>query len=85
MRTLLRYPGGKSRAYRLISNKIPKLPYPNKIISPFLGGGSMEARWAGEWNVPTYGFDIFGKGGFGPPFRDRSSKDLFYGEMPVNF
>lgn len=58
-KTLLRYPGGKSRAYNLISNKIPKLPYPDKIISPFLGGGSMEARWAGEWNVPTYGFDIF--------------------------
>ena len=58
-KTLLRYPGGKSRAYKLISNKIPKLPYPDKIVSTFLGGGSMEARWAGEWNVPTYGFDIF--------------------------
>ena len=59
MRTLLRYPGGKSRAYNIISNKIPKLPYPTKIISPFLGGGSMESRWASEWNVPTYGFDLF--------------------------
>lgn len=45
-KTLLRYPGGKSRAYKLISNKIPKLPYPDKIVSTFLGGGSMEARWA---------------------------------------
>ena len=59
MRTLLRYPGGKSRAYNIISNKVPKLPYPTKIVSPFLGGGSMESRWAGEWNVPTYGFDLF--------------------------
>jgi DNA adenine methylase len=58
-KTLLRYPGGKSRAFNIISNHIPKLPYPDKIISTFMGGGSMEARWAGEWNVPTYGFDIF--------------------------
>ena len=59
MRTLLRYPGGKSRAYHLISNKIPKLPYPNEIVSPFLGGGSMESRWAHEWQLPVYGFDLF--------------------------
>ena len=58
-KTLLRYPGGKSRAYKLLSNKIPKRPYPDSSVSPFLGGGSMEARWAGEWNVPTYAFDIF--------------------------
>ena len=58
-RTLLRYPGGKSKAYHLISNNIPKLPYPEKIISPFLGGGSMESRWASEWDVPTYAFDVF--------------------------
>ena len=29
------------------------------LISPFIGGGSLESRWASEWGIPVYGYDIF--------------------------
>lgn len=59
MKTPLRYAGGKSKAYKIISEHIPKLPYPERIISPFIGGGSLESRWSSELDIPVYGFDIF--------------------------
>ena len=59
MKTPIRYAGGKSKAYKLITEYIPRLPYPNRIISPFIGGGSLESKWASELGVPVYGFDIF--------------------------
>ena len=59
MKTPIRYAGGKSKAYKIISEYIPRLPYPSKIISPFIGGGSLESRWASEWGIPVYGYDIF--------------------------
>jgi DNA adenine methylase len=59
MKTPLRYAGGKSKAYKLITQYIPRLPYPQRIISPFVGGGSLESKWASELGVPVYGFDIF--------------------------
>lgn len=59
MKTPLRYAGGKSKAYKIISEHIPKLPYPERIISPFIGGGSLESKWASEMGIPVYGFDIF--------------------------
>jgi len=58
-KTPLRYAGGKSKAYKLITQYIPRLPYPQRIISPFVGGGSLESKWASELGVPVYGFDIF--------------------------
>tara|TARA_A100000172_G_C3034282_1_gene107899 strand:- start:49 stop:954 length:906 start_codon:yes stop_codon:yes gene_type:complete len=59
MKTPIRYAGGKSKAYKIISEYIPRLPYPSKIISPFIGGGSLESRWASELGIPVYGYDIF--------------------------
>ena len=40
MKTPIRYAGGKSKAYNIITEYLPKLPYPERIISPFIGGGS---------------------------------------------
>jgi len=56
VKTLLRYPGGKSKAYKKITKH---LPYGiDKIISPFIGGGSLEVRWSGN-GYQVIGFDIF--------------------------
>lgn len=59
MKTPIRYAGGKSKAYNIITEYIPRLPYPERIISPFVGGGSLESRWASELGIPVQGFDIF--------------------------
>ena len=59
MKTPIRYAGGKSKAYKIITDYLPILPYPSKIISPFVGGGSLESRWSSELNIPVYGYDIF--------------------------
>ena len=59
MKTPIRYAGGKSKAYKIITEYIPKLPYPQRIISPFIGGGSLESKWSSELHIPVYGFDIF--------------------------
>ena len=42
-KTVLRYAGGKSRAIKKITPFVE--PY-DTIISPFLGGGSLEVHWA---------------------------------------
>ena len=59
MKTPIRYAGGKSKAYKIITDHIPKLPCPERIISPFVGGGSLESRWSSELGIDVYGFDIF--------------------------
>tara|TARA_Y100000361_G_C11138928_1_gene333832 strand:- start:71 stop:973 length:903 start_codon:yes stop_codon:yes gene_type:complete len=59
MKTPLRYAGGKSKAYNVITERIPKLPLPKRIISPFMGGGSLESRWSSELGVEVIGYDIF--------------------------
>ena len=59
MKTPIRYAGGKSKAYKIITEYIPRLPYPKRIISPFIGGGSLESKWSSELNIPVHGFDIF--------------------------
>jgi len=59
MKTPIRYAGGKSRAYNIISEHLPFFPKPKRIISPFMGGGSLEVRWASEQNIPVLGFDVF--------------------------
>ena len=43
MKTPLRYAGGKSKAYNIITEYLPKkedLPT-GRIVSPFIGGGSL--------------------------------------------
>ena len=59
MKTPIRYAGGKTKAYNIITQEIPKLPTPKVIISPFMGGGSLESRWASEFGVRVLGYDIF--------------------------
>lgn len=56
MKTLIRYAGGKSRAVKLITPFVE--PY-NKIISPFIGGGSLEVHWAGNLSKEVIGYDVF--------------------------
>ena len=52
-------PGGKSRAYDFISSYIPFWPRPKTIVSPFMGGGSLEVRWAHEMGINVVGYDVF--------------------------
>ena len=59
MRTPIRYAGGKSRAFDFISSYIPFWPRPKTIISPFMGGGSLEVRWASELGINIQAYDVF--------------------------
>lgn len=56
VKTLLRYPGGKSKAIDLIT---PYIKDYDKIVSPFVGGGSLEVHWASNLNKEVVGYDIF--------------------------
>ena len=56
MKTVLRYAGGKSKAIDKIT---PFVTNYDKIVSPFLGGGSLEVHWATELNKEVIGYDIF--------------------------
>lgn len=55
MKTPIRYAGGKTRAIKIIS---PYLDNETKIISPFIGGGSLEVNWASK-GVEVIGYDLF--------------------------
>lgn len=57
MKTVLRYAGGKSRAIKKIS---PFVVDYDVIVSPFLGGGSLEVHWAsnGKKVVSADVFDL---------------------------
>jgi len=59
MKTPIRYAGGKSKAYNIITEQIPKIPLPERIISPFMGGGSLESRWSSELGIEVISYDIF--------------------------
>ena len=55
----LRYPGGKTKVVGLISEYLPE-KLPSKIISPFVGGASLEISWANNLDVDeVLGFDVF--------------------------
>jgi DNA adenine methylase len=54
-RSPLRYPGGKSRAVKLITSLIPENE--RVLVSPFLGGGSVELACSTKMEV--HAFDIF--------------------------
>jgi len=55
-KTLLRYPGGKTKAIDLIT---PYIKDYDKIVSPFVGGGSLEVHWSANLNKEVIGYDIF--------------------------
>ena len=59
MKTPIRYAGGKSKAFDFISSYIPFWPRPKRIVSPFMGGGSLEVRWASELGIEVLGYDVF--------------------------
>lgn len=52
----LRYAGGKSWAVGYILSYMPPV---KKVVSPFLGGASVEIAIANEIGIPVEGFDIF--------------------------
>jgi len=55
----LRYPGGKTKAIGLITQYLPE-ELPKKIVSPFIGGASLEIAWANNLDVDeVIGCDIF--------------------------
>jgi DNA adenine methylase len=53
----LRYAGGKSLAVGAIIENIPSTV--KKVVSPFIGGGSVEIAIAKELNIEVFGYDIF--------------------------
>lgn len=56
----LRYPGGKTKAIGLITQYLPD-ETPKKILSPFIGGASLEIAWANNLDgvEEIIGGDIF--------------------------
>ena len=56
MKSLLRYPGGKSRALKHIIPYFPKDM--TEMVSPFFGGGSIEIHYAAK-GVRVHGYDSF--------------------------
>lgn len=56
MKSILRYPGGKTRALKHI---VPYFPENlTEMVSPFLGGGSIELYYATQ-GTRVHGYDIF--------------------------
>lgn len=57
----LRYPGGKTRAIKVLSTLVPHdvLDSPDSfVLSPFVGGGSFEL-WLTAQGKPVQGYDVF--------------------------
>lgn len=55
MKTPLRYAGGKSKAIKIITPFISDI---DKIVSPFIGGGSLEVHWS-SMGKEVIGYDLF--------------------------
>jgi DNA adenine methylase len=55
MRTPIRYAGGKSKAIKQITPFVERC---GRIISPFIGGGSLEVFWASQ-GIKVIGYDVF--------------------------
>ena len=55
MKTPIRYAGGKTKAIKIIT---PFVEGYDRIISPFIGGGSLEVHWA-SMGKTVIGHDIF--------------------------
>jgi DNA adenine methylase len=55
MKTPIRYAGGKTKAIKIIT---PYIKDVNKIVSPFIGGGSLEVHWA-SMGKEVIGYDLF--------------------------
>jgi len=57
IKTTIRYAGGKSKAIKHIIKHIPNNI--DTIVSPFVGGGSLEVYLANELNKKVIGYDVF--------------------------
>jgi len=57
LKSLLRYPGGKTRALKHIAPYFPKDL--TEMVSPFFGGGSIEIHYATTEGVRVHGYEIF--------------------------
>lgn len=55
MKTPIRYAGGKSKAIKIITPYVKDI---DKIVSPFIGGGSLEVHWA-SMGKEVVGYDLF--------------------------
>lgn len=55
MKTPIRYAGGKSKAIKIITPFVDNI---EKIVSPFMGGGSLEVHWA-SMGKEVIGYDLF--------------------------
>jgi DNA adenine methylase len=55
MKTPIRYAGGKSKAIKIIT---PYVKDVNRIVSPFIGGVSLEVHWA-SLGKEVIGYDLF--------------------------
>lgn len=53
----LRYAGGKSLAVGEIVEQMPDNL--DRLVSPFVGGGSVEIACAKEWGITVQGYDVF--------------------------
>ena len=53
----LRYAGGKSLAVGLITEFLPKDV--KRVVSPFIGGGSVEIAMAKELGLEVIGYDVW--------------------------
>jgi DNA adenine methylase len=56
IKTPIRYAGGKSKAINLIT---PFIMDYDEIVSPFMGGGSLEVHWSANLGKKVYGYDVF--------------------------
>jgi DNA adenine methylase len=55
MKTPIRYAGGKSKAIKIITPFVENI---DKIVSPFMGGGSLEVHWA-SMGKEVIAYDLF--------------------------
>ena len=55
VKSILRYPGGKQRAMKILADFIPRDE--TEICSPFLGGGSFELYCASALKMRVYAYD----------------------------
>jgi DNA adenine methylase len=82
----LRYPGGKSRAIKILDRYLKQFPNRTVLLSPFFGGGSFELF------AKSKGFTVVGNDLFGPLYTFwvtlQTSKDQLIQEikakMPVS-
>ena len=55
---MLRYPGGKTRAIKVLEQHLPECGI-DEIVSPFFGGGSFELAMSEKFSIPVFANDKF--------------------------